>query len=337
MTAVAVVGAGGYVGGRLVQHLREQGVDVIPISRQLRSWLGDGNVAVDLLADPPSALEAAIAGAGTVIHVAGHDEVVAAREPERALTETIAMTSRVADAVRRAGTRRVVYLSTVHVYGAQLHPGAVVTEETVPQPRAPYAIARLASEHLLEGSLDGVAEVVSLRLTNSVGAPAAVEVDRWSLLVNDLCRQAVRTGRLVLQTAGLQQRDWVSLARRVRSHRATRARVGRCRRAPTTSDQGRPPRCERWPISWRPAGRSPPASGPRWRRRPPPAQRRRRTGSMSGGSGPSASGSTPRSRPPWPKWCSSARRIEPLSSRRRDPSHQTATAYGGGVTEEAAR
>jgi UDP-glucose 4-epimerase len=208
---IAVIGAGGYVGGRLVQHLRASGADVVPISRRRRTWLGASNVELDLLADPPSDLDDALAGAGTVVHVAGHDEVVAARDPERALTETVAMTQRVAEAALRAGTGRVVYLSTVHVYGAQMRPGALITEDVLPQPRSIYAIARLTSEHLLDAALTGAAEVVSLRLTNSVGAPAAVDVDRWSLLVNDLCRQAARSDRLVLQTPGLQRRDWVSL------------------------------------------------------------------------------------------------------------------------------
>ena len=211
MTRIAVVGAGGYVGGRLVQHLRRAGRDVVPISRRRSAWLGDDSVAVDLLVDPPHSLYRALGGAGVVVHVAGHDEVMAATEPERALLETVAMTHRVADAVHRTGTPRVVYLSTVHVYGVAQQPRVVLTEAVVPQPRSSYAIARLTSEHLLEGLLAGAAEVVSLRLTNSVGAPAEIDVDRWSLLVNDLCRQACRSERLVLQTPGLQQRDWVSL------------------------------------------------------------------------------------------------------------------------------
>jgi UDP-glucose 4-epimerase len=211
MTRVAVVGAGGYVGGRLVQHLRDTGVAVVPVSRRPRAWLGDDAHVVDLLVNPPDVLDAALTGSDVVVHLAGHDEVTAGREPERALLETIAMTNRVADAVHRVGTAHVVYLSTVHVYGGHLEPGAVVTEEVLPSPRAAYALARLTSEHLLEGSLAGTADVVSLRLTNSVGAPRAVDVDRWSLLVNDLCRQAATSGRLVLQTPGLQHRDWVPL------------------------------------------------------------------------------------------------------------------------------
>src|SRR5207247_7297531 len=50
-----------------------------------------------------------------------------------------------------------------------------------------------------------------LRLTNGVGRPAAPEVERWSLVANDLCRQAATTGALRLRTDGLQWRDFVAL------------------------------------------------------------------------------------------------------------------------------
>ena len=37
-------------------------------------------------------------------------------------------------------------------------------------------------------------------------------VNRWTLVSNDLCRQAVRDGKLVLRSSGLQWRDFVALA-----------------------------------------------------------------------------------------------------------------------------
>jgi UDP-glucose 4-epimerase len=87
-----------------------------------------------------------------------------------------------------------------------------LTEDQPAEPRSVYAIARLASEHLLEAVTDRGIEVVVFRLTNSVGAPAHPDVDRWSLVTNDLCRQAVTRGELHLRSAGTQWRDFVALA-----------------------------------------------------------------------------------------------------------------------------
>ena len=53
MTTVAVTGAGGYLGGRLIVHLRGAAdVAAIPLVRRTRQWLGDDQRVVDLAADP---------------------------------------------------------------------------------------------------------------------------------------------------------------------------------------------------------------------------------------------------------------------------------------------
>jgi UDP-glucose 4-epimerase len=160
------------------------------------------------LANEPERLRDAVDGADAVVHLAGVNEAVAAAEPDRALAETVVTARRVGAACTAAGVGRIVYVSTVHVYGAALDPGATVTENTVPEPRSVYAVARLAVEHLIAGA--GI-DAVALRLTNGVGAPVAPQVDRWSLVANDLCRQAVTEGELHLRTDGLQWRDFVAL------------------------------------------------------------------------------------------------------------------------------
>lgn len=209
MTTVAVTGAGGYVGGRLVAELRGRAdMKTIAVVRSPAPWLGEAQRVVDLLADLDD-LEAAFEGCDAVVHLAGASEVVFAREPDRAHTETVLATQRVVDAARG---RRIVYVSTVHVYGASVVDGATLTEQTVATPRAPYAAARLESERLLTGRADDVV----FRLTNSVGPPTHASVDRWTLIGNDLCRQAVTTGELVLKTPGLHWRDFVDLGDVVR-------------------------------------------------------------------------------------------------------------------------
>jgi UDP-glucose 4-epimerase len=80
-----------------------------------------------------------------------------------------------------------------------------------PEPRSSYAISRLASEHVAAALVANGSHLVVLRLTNAVGAPDAPEVDRWSLVTNDLCRQGALTGRLALHSSGVQWRDFVSL------------------------------------------------------------------------------------------------------------------------------
>lgn len=190
MSSVAVTGAAGYLGGRLVAHLGKQH-HAVPLDHAEDAELKEGCAEAD-----------------AVIHLAGPNEIVAAQDPERALVETVATTWRTARAAAEAGVRRFVYVSTVHVYGPPAD-GAVLDEQTVPAPRGAYPISRLASEH---AAASHDLDLVVFRLTNAVGAPASPAVRRWTLLANDLCRQGAITGALQLRSDGTQWRDFVPMA-----------------------------------------------------------------------------------------------------------------------------
>ena len=201
---VLVTGAGGYLGGHVVAGLAAT-TSVRALTRDVAHWLDDLDVVTaDLLDDD---LAPACKGIDTVVHLAGHDEVRFADDPDRAYDETVRATERVAAAAVAAGATRLVYVSTVHVYGAALAGGGVVTEDASAEPTGRYAEARLASEAIVQAA---VAPVV-LRLTNAVGPPVAPEVSRWTLVANDLSRQAVRTGELRLRTPGTQWRDFIGM------------------------------------------------------------------------------------------------------------------------------
>ncbi|MFP5578421.1 MAG: NAD-dependent epimerase/dehydratase family protein [Acidimicrobiia bacterium] len=204
---VAVTGAGGYVGGRLVAHLRGEGRPVRALARRPIPWL-DETTAIDLVTADARALAEALEGCDAVVHLAGASEVRFAADPDAALAETVVAAQRVARAAADAGVERVIVASTVHVYGAALVPGARVDHRTLPAPRHPYAVARLAAEHLVAGL---VPSPVALRLTNAVGAPVDGRVDRWTLVANELCARAARGEPLVLRSSGRQWRDFVDL------------------------------------------------------------------------------------------------------------------------------
>lgn len=212
LSTVLITGAAGYVGGRLCAALGRDGATVRSFNRDPAPWLGVPETLGDLCTAPAEAIADACRGARAVVHLAGEDELVAAREPERALSQTVLAAQRLAAACATAEVPRLVYLSTVHVYGARMTPGAVLEETLRAEPRSAYAISRLACEHALAAALGAGTELVILRLTNSVGAPADPSVDRWSLVANDLARAGTLTGRLTLRSDGTQWRDFVALA-----------------------------------------------------------------------------------------------------------------------------
>lgn len=203
---VAITGASGYLGGRIAAALGDRSRALV---RAPVGWLPERTqVVCDLLGGPDQVAEA-LTGASAVVHLAGHNEVIAASDPERALQETVAMAAAVRDAARAVGVPRVVYVSTVHVYGELLAPGNHLVESLPAKPVSAYAEARWRCEELLQEDDD--LDVVVLRLSNAVGAPADPTVDRWTLVASDLCRAAVLTGRMVLRSSGQQWRDFIAL------------------------------------------------------------------------------------------------------------------------------
>ena len=211
--ALAVTGAGGYLGSRLVADLADGDLAVRALVRTPLPWLDVQDQRVVDLLEPVERIAGALEGCDAVVHLAGHNEVVASNDPDRALAETLVAARHVTDAADLAGVPRVVYVSTVHVYGSRLAPGAVVDEDVAPTPRGVYAVARLAAEHLLASGPDPVI----LRLTNAVGAPAHPDVDRWTLVAADLCRSAVQAEEVVLRSSGQQWRDFIGLVDVVRA------------------------------------------------------------------------------------------------------------------------
>lgn len=208
-----VTGAFGYVGGRLVRSLAEAGwtlrLGAHAASFARPPWLARAElVRLDVLSE--SSLASACRGAGAVVHLAALDENESARDPARAFAVNAEGTRRTLDAALRRGVERFVYLSTAHVYGRPL--AGSLTEDRAPRPVHPYAVTHLLAEHLvLAAHARGEIRGIVLRLSNAFGPPGWPRMDRWSLLVNELCREAVRRRRLTLKTSGLQRRDFIPL------------------------------------------------------------------------------------------------------------------------------
>jgi len=210
---ILITGGFGLIGGRLGQHLHLAGHQVILGSRNARcspDWLPQAGVAQTDWNDD-GVLERICDGADVVIHAAGMNAQDCAADPVAALEFNGVATARLFGAVSRADVKRFVHLSTAHVYASPLI--GTITEGTCPRNLHPYATSHLAGENAVLGaSRRGQIEGIVLRLSNAFGAPVHKDVNCWMLLVNDLCRQAVQSGRMILHSSGLQQRDFIAMA-----------------------------------------------------------------------------------------------------------------------------
>jgi UDP-glucose 4-epimerase len=77
----------------------------------------------------------------------------------------------------------------------------------------PYATSHKAAEDcVLAVNQSRDIQGIVLRLSNVVGAPLDKEIKCWTLLVNDICRQAVTTKKIILRSNGAQYRDFISIS-----------------------------------------------------------------------------------------------------------------------------
>lgn len=211
---VLLTGGLGYLGGRLACALATAGYQVRCGTRRQGAaapdWLpGMPMVTMDWAST--EALTEACHGVDCIIHLAAMNEVESARDPIGALEMNGLASLRLLEAAKAAGVRRFVYFSTAHVYGAPLQGN--IDETSLPRPVHPYAITHKGAEDFVLAAHDRKQiEGVVIRLSNGFGAPVTPDVDRWTLLVNDLCRQAATSGELRLNSAGTQLRDFITLA-----------------------------------------------------------------------------------------------------------------------------
>lgn len=118
---VVVTGGAGFIGRALIKKLAAGGVDVVALVRHPSgaSYLQQPRVTLvqsDL--SDRAALAEAMTGADGVIHAAGSYRIgITAAERPRMLDANLGTTERVLDAAIAAQVRRIVYVSTVGVFG----------------------------------------------------------------------------------------------------------------------------------------------------------------------------------------------------------------------------
>jgi len=148
---VLVTGATGAVGPRVVQALHDSGYCVRTLSLDeplINLFPDDVEVQVGDVTDP-STVHSAAQGVEAVIHLAALLHIV---NPPPALREkyeqiNVGGTATVIEAAIQAGIKRVVFFSTIAVYGDSA--GQVLTEGTLPRPDTFYAQTKLAAERIV--------------------------------------------------------------------------------------------------------------------------------------------------------------------------------------------
>ena len=214
---ILITGGFGFIGGRLAQYLHYAGHQIVIGSRKAGYnpvWLPQAEVVLTDWNDY-SSFEQICSKVDVVIHAAGLNAQECFLDPVRALEVNCMTTARLVSAANLVGVSQFIYLSTAHIYANPL--AGIITEDTCPRNLHSYATSHLAGENIvLSANMHSLIKGIVIRLSNAFGTPVHSNVNCWMLLINDLCRQAVETRKLVLRSNGLQKRDFITLHDTVR-------------------------------------------------------------------------------------------------------------------------
>lgn len=153
---VLVAGGTGYVGRAVVRELvaaqgRHEGAPRVRVLARRpprgRTAPGDGVEYVSGDVTEPASLAAACSGVTTLVHAVSH----VGRDPARCDAVNRLGTRALLDEASRAGTRRILYVSTAAVYGCGPHRGTVEGQLT-PAPQSAASASRLAAEEVVRAA-----------------------------------------------------------------------------------------------------------------------------------------------------------------------------------------
>jgi UDP-glucose 4-epimerase len=145
-----------------------------------------------------------------VIHSAGISSTECERRPEESIKASSLNSQNLIDASVSMGVKSFIYLSSAHVYTKNME--GIIDESSPTTNNHPYAQSHLHAEgEVLSSKHTGKINVKVLRLSNCFGYPVFKNSNAWTLIANDLCRQAVSNGSLLLNSNINTQRDFLPI------------------------------------------------------------------------------------------------------------------------------
>jgi len=208
---VLITGGLGFLGGRIAKYFSDKGYAVILATRKPENKfpknIPANTLVMQLDYSSDEQLNEAMKGIDTLIHLAGPNIHSSSYDPENIIRYHVKLTERLLWAAKSNHLKKLIYLSTIHVYGKNLV--GTITEETKTLPIYPFAIAHLEAEKIINDPQQEIVTTI-LRCSNTFGAPYFENEKCWKLVVNDFCKSAFQNGRLIINSSGQGYRNFIA-------------------------------------------------------------------------------------------------------------------------------
>jgi UDP-glucose 4-epimerase len=212
---ILITGGLGYLGGRIADSLKRnhpESTITLGTSRKISEtpgWAKAFQIVPLNILDLASIEKVLSNDIHVIIHLAALNEHNSFDNIESAWKTNTLGTQALLSTASLKKNLKFIYFSTFHVYGDS---AGEITEDSPTRPYHPYAATHRAAEDMVRfyQRYKDMA-TLTLRLSNGFGYPMDTGVNRWTLVFNDLCRQAMTSGKMVIKSSGKQHRDFISL------------------------------------------------------------------------------------------------------------------------------
>lgn len=220
--SILVVGGAGYLGCVLVEELLNRGYAVTVFDRLFFGDFGLQKVrdrirllTGDIRAMAPTVME----NVSAVINLGGlSNDPTAEYNPDANHEMNTVATRTLGEMAKRAGVSRYIFASSCSIYDVGVvdqERDILLNEEAVVQPRAAYAISKLAGERQLLELGDETFYPVILRMGTLFGFSPRM---RYDLVVNTFVKDALSKGRVTLHYGGQMWRPLVDVRDAARAY-----------------------------------------------------------------------------------------------------------------------
>jgi UDP-glucose 4-epimerase len=212
---ILITGGLGYIGGRIADFLQRKHPEltiILGTSRKISEiplWAKPFQIVRLDVCDKTTIDEAIPSNLHAIIHLAALNEHESFSNIQFAWEVNALGTQSLLSIANQKQVQKFIYFSTFHVYEDCQK---MITEKSPTKAHHPYATTHRAAEDMVRfyhHSQD--MDTLTLRLSNGFGYPMDLGVSRWTLVFNDLCRQAVTSRKMILKSSGKQHRDFICL------------------------------------------------------------------------------------------------------------------------------
>ena len=209
---IVITGANGYIGLSLCKYLNAKH-KVIPVCRSIndyeREWINrfDKYVIGDITSKE-TINKIVNLKPDILIHLISLNDKDSETKINKLYKINIKPTWDLLNLCSKKGLKKFIYFSTIHVYGKSNL--TLIDEKTLPNPKNKYALTHLISEKIVNFyNANTKTECINVRLSNSFGYPKLKNSYSWNLIINDLCKSAIKNNKIVLKGDGTQFRDFI--------------------------------------------------------------------------------------------------------------------------------